>query len=249
MTDASEVKQRCVAFIESAGGELARGRARALIGAQPATVVIELLPDSGTQPAIGDLLAVLTVFDDLGCRDLPPVEIACETLARLQSRDGSWCDGADVAEDEQIFSTGMIAGYLAKTPFVRMSTLGLAADHLASLWDPARVKGSAWSAIAAYFHCFSLVRHDRADAILQWCGRELERGFRTHVYDAVQTARVFTLCKAHALPGSSLARADLVQCLVEEQHSDGSYVPRDDSSPDARVAHTLNALVALVRLA
>jgi hypothetical protein len=191
---------------------------------------------------------ILAVFDDLCCRELPPVEIACQMLARVQGRDGSWCNGASVAEDERIFSTGMIAGYLAKTPFVRKSTLDSAADHLASLWEPERVKGSAWGAIAAYFHCFSLVRHDRADAILQWCGRELERGLHTDVYDAVQTARVFTLCKAHALPGSRLARADLVERLVEEQCCDGSYVPRDDASNSARVAHTLDALVALVRL-
>jgi hypothetical protein len=240
--------QRSVAFIESAGDELACGRARALVGAQPVSEVIERLPDSGTEPTIGDLLTILTIFDDLGCREAPPVEIACETLMRVQGRDGSWCDDADAVENERIFSTGMIAGYLAKTPFVRKSALDSAADHLASLWEPDRVKGAAWRATAAYFHCFSLVRHDRADAILQWCGRELERGFCTGVYDIVQTARVFTLCKAHALPGSQLARANLIECLVEAQSCDGSYVPCDDLSRSARVAHTLDALVALVHL-
>jgi hypothetical protein len=248
VTDASGAKQRSVAFIEAAGDGFARSRARALVGDLPVAAVIERIAVSGTAPAIGELLTILAVFDDLGCRGVSPVEIACETLMRTQSRDGSWCDGADAAEDERIFSTGMIAGYLAKTPFVRKSRLDSAADHLASLWEPDRVKGDAWRVTAAYFHCFSLVQHDRADAILQWCGRELERGFRTNVYDVVQTARVFTLCKAHALPGSQLARADIVDRLVEVQSRDGSYAPRDDSSQNARVAHTLDALVALVRL-
>jgi hypothetical protein len=246
--DAAGAKQRSVAFIEAAGDELARCRARALVGDQPVTDVMERLADFGTAPGIGQLLAILSIFDDLGCRDVSPVESACESLRCIQGRDGSWCESADAAEDERIFSTGMIAGYLAKTPFVRKSLLDSAAEHLASLWEPDRVKGSAWRVTAAYFHCFSLVQHDRADAILQWCGRELERGYRTKLYDVVQTARVFTLCKAHALPGSQLARAELVERLVEEQSDDGSYVPRDDSSQHARVAHTLEALVALVRL-
>ena len=249
MTAAPDAKQRSVAYIENTGDELASARARALVGAQPVSEVIELLPDCGTEPAIGELLMILATFDDLVCREVPPVEVACQILARVQGRDGAWCDGADVTEDERIISTGMIAGYLAKTPFVRRSTLNSAADHLASLWEPERVKGTAWSATAAYFHCFSLIRHDQADAILQWCGRELERGFLTDVYDVVQTARVFTLCKAHALPGSQLARSDLVERLVEEQGCDGSYVPRDDSSKSARVEHTLDALAALVHLA
>ena len=34
----------------------------------------------------------------------------------------------------------------------------------------------------------------------------------------------------------------------KEQNGDGSYLPRDDSSQHAIVAHTLEALVALVRL-
>jgi hypothetical protein len=125
----------------------------------------------------------------------------------------------------------------------------LAADYLAARWSPDRVKGSAWGANAAYFHCFALVRHERADAILQWCGRELERGFRTGVYDAVRTARVFALCRAHALPGSRLAAAELVARILDEQMDDGGYASPGDSSRHARVSHTLDALAALERLA
>jgi len=241
--------QRAVAFVESAGDEISIDRARAAIGAHPASAVVERLGDLGADPSIERLLWTLGVLVDLRCTRAPAVERACDRLAVLQRRDGSWCDREDAAEYERIVTTGMIAGYLAKTPFVRQSTLASAADHLAALWAPDRVKGDAWAVNAAYFHCFALVRHDRADAILQWCGRELERGFLTGVYDAVQTARVFALCDAHALPGSRLAAAELLARMLGEQRDDGGYVLRGDTARSARVSHTLDALVALGQLA
>ncbi len=195
------------------------------------------------------LLRLLGIFGDLRCTNAAPVERACDSLAASQRSDGSWSDRSSAAEDERIFATGMIAGYLAKTPFVRQSTLASAADYLAGRWSPDLVKGSAWEANAAYFHCFALVRHEQADAILQWCGRELERGFRAGVYDAVRTARVFALCKAHALPGSRLAVAELVARILDEQMDDGGYALPGDSSRRARVSHTLDALAALECLA
>jgi hypothetical protein len=192
---------------------------------------------------------MLGILDDLRCLNATPVERACEHLAAAQQGDGSWSDRPSAPEDERIFATGMVAGYLAKTPFVRQSILASAADYLAERWDPDRVKGAAWGANAAYFHCFALVDHEQADAILQWCGRELERGFITGVYDAVQTARVFVLCKAHALPGSRLTAAELVARVLGEQLGDGGYAASEDCSRSARVAQTLDALVALERLA
>jgi hypothetical protein len=247
--DASAAMQRAAAFVESAGDELAIARARASIGTQPASVVVERLRDFGPEPAVSRLLRMLGIFDDLHCMNSTPVERACARLAAVQQSDGSWCDRASAPEDERIFATGMIAGYLAKTPFVRQSVLSSAAAHLAAHWEPNRVKGSAWGANAAYFHCFALVRHEQADAILQWCGRELERGFLTDVYDAVRTARVFTLCKARALPGARLTSAELVARILDEQLQDGGYAPSGDLSSRARVAHTLDALVALEQLA
>jgi hypothetical protein len=245
----SAAMQRAAAFVESAGDEVAIGRARALIGAQSASVVVALLRDPGVEASVGRLLRTLGILDDLRCTNAAPVERACDSLAASQQADGSWSDRESAADDERIFATGMIAGYLAKTPFVRQSTLASAADYLAARWSPDRVKGSVWEANVAYFHCFALVRHEQADAILQWCGRELERGFRTGVYDAVRTARVFALCKAHALPGSRLATAELVARILDEQMDDGGYALPGDSSRHTRVSHTLDALAALERLA
>jgi len=247
--EVSAAMQRAAAFVESAGDEVAIGRARALIGTQPASVVVELLRDFSSEPSVGWLLRMLGILADLRCTNAAPIERACTCLAASQQSDGSWSDRASAAEDERIFATGMIAGYLAKTPFVRQSTLASAADFLAARWNPDRVKGSAWEATAAYFHCFALVRHEQADAILQWCGRELERGFLTGVYDGVRTARVFALCKAHALPGSRLAVAELIARILDEQMDDGGYLPPADFSPCARVSHTLDALAVLENLA
>lgn len=258
MTGASDAKsrgevsaavQRAAAFVESAADELATARARALIGAQPASVVVDLLRDPGFEPSVDRWLRLLGILGDLRCANAAPVERACESLSASQQSDGSWFDRESAAEDERIYATGMIAGYLAKTSFVRQSTLDSAADYLAARWSPDRVKGSAWGANAAYFHCFALVRHEQADAILQWCGRELERGFRTGVYDAVRTARVFGLCIARALPGSRLAGSELVARILDEQLDDGGYALPGDSSRRARVAHTLDALAALEYLA
>jgi hypothetical protein len=247
--EVSAAMRRSAAFVESAGDEIAIARARALVGAQPASSVVDLLLDVGPETSVGRLLWTLGILDDLRCASATPVERACDGLAASQQSDGSWSDGASAAEDERIFATGMIAGYLAKTPFVRQSTLDAAADYLAARWSPDRVKGSAWGANAAYSHCFALVRHEQADAILQWCGRELERGFLTGVYDAVRTARVFALCKAHALPGSRLAGAELVARILDEQMDDGGYASPGDPSRRARVSHTLDALAALEHLA
>jgi len=248
-TEVPAAMQRAAAFVESAGDELAIARARALIGTQPASVVVELLRNPGLEASVVQPLRTLGILDDLRCTNAIPVERACDSLAAFQQRDGSWSDLDSAAEDERITATGMIVGYLAKTPFVRQSTLTSAADYLAARWNPDRVKGSAWEATAAYFHCFALVRHEQADAILQWCGRELERGFRTSVYDAVRTARVFALCRAHALPGSRLVAAELVARILDEQMDDGGYASPGDSSPRARVSHTLDALAALEHLA
>ena len=241
--------RRAAAFVASAGDEISIARARALVGTQPASAVVDLLRDAGHEASVGRSLRMLGILDDLRCGNATFAERACDGLAASQQSDGSWSDGARAAEDERIFATGMIAGYLAKTPFVRQSTLAAAADYLAARWTPDRVKGSAWAANAAYFHCFALVRHEQADAILQWCGRELERGYRTGVYDAIRTARVFVLCKAHALPGSRLEAAELVSRILDEQMDDGGYALRGDSSPRARVSHTLDAMTALDRLA
>ena len=247
LTEVTRARARAAEFVVSHGDELCAHRARALTQQQDAGPAIRLLPGcrDGARPRVGELLRSIAILDELHALGSAAAERCCAELARSQSEDGAWSDSAAAGEKERIFSTGMIAGHLAKTQFVRQSALDAAADYLAARWDPDRVKGAAWGATSAYLHCFALVRHRDADAILQWCGRELERGLRTGLYDAVRTARLFALCRAHGVPGAQLDRAELLDRLLEEQRADGSFQLGDDGAKRARVAHTLDALAGL----
>ena len=168
MTDPEDGRRRAVAFVVAHGDELSANRARALGGQGDAQAAIAMLPGcaEGAAPRVGELLRSIGVLDELRALDSPESERCCARLSGVQGEDGCWADGTRASEGERIFATGMLAGHLAKSPFVRQSTLEAAADYLAARWDPSLVKGSAWGATAAYLHCFALVRHDDADAIL-----------------------------------------------------------------------------------
>jgi hypothetical protein len=107
--------------------------------------------------------------------------------------------------------------------------------------------GRAWGVLVAYAHCFANTSHEEGDPILQWCGRELERGFRTRLFDAVRAARVLVLCDAGAIPGARFAAGELVAGVLAEQQADGGWLDPADPAPAARVAHSLLALSALSR--
>jgi len=231
------------AYVDARGDALARARAAALIGRAPAAdAVAQLAPERSDAAS---LRAALEVCDDLRALEDPRAEAWARELASGQARDGGFAPG--LPSDVRWFETGMIAGQLAKTRCARPASLLAAADFLARDFSPERVQGgsSSWGAIAAHAHCFANVDHDASDAILQWCGRELSRGFLTRAFDAVRTARVLVWCDAHGLPGAQLAREDLLIGLLTEQESDGGFAAWGDR--DA-VASTLDGLVALRRL-
>jgi hypothetical protein len=227
---------RAAAYVEAHGDPLARARADALVGRGSASDVVALLappPD----PAL--LREALAICDDLRALGDPRVRDWVEALARDQSDDGGFA--AALAPEARRFETGMIAGLLARTRYARPQVLPAAAEFLAAQWSPDLVQGGSWRMISAFASCFANVDHEASDAILQWCGRELGRAFVTRAFDAVRTARVLVSCDAHGLPGSQLAREDLVIALVTEQRADGSFADG--------VAATLDGLVALRRLA
>jgi hypothetical protein len=93
------------------------------------------------------------------------------------------------------------------------------------------------------------VPHEAGDAVLQWTGREFERGLRTGRFDAVQTGRVLLYADSPALPGGRVDAAEVVDRILTEQAGDGGWLRPEDPAPEARVAHTLDALAALVRFA
>jgi hypothetical protein len=235
--------ERAAAFVGAHGAASDRARAEALLGSAPVEPVLAEFAGETAQQTLSDLERLLAVCDDLRALHAPPVERACAQLGAAQGADGAWSDDAvDVVR-----ATGMLGGYLAKTRFARVETLQAAGDFLAARWAPDLVKGFRWGNITAYAHLFANFDHERSDEILQWCGRELERGYRTRAFDAVRTARVLVTCDAHALPGAQLRAQDLVGALRAEQGADGSWQPSSGATLPARVEHTLDGLVALVR--
>jgi hypothetical protein len=237
--------ERAAAYVQAQGDALARLRAAVLVGnARGSEAAARLAPDPGDAAS---LRAALEVCDDLRALGDARVREWCEALARLQHADGGFAPGLPL--DARLYETGMIAGHLAKTRYARPDAIAAAADFLARHWTPDRVQGGSWRAIAAHAHCFANVDHDDADAVLQWCGRELGRAFAARAFDAVRTARVLVYCDAHGIPGALFTASDLAVALVTEQAGDGSYPEwHGDGARDA-VASTLDGLVALRRLA
>jgi hypothetical protein len=191
-------------------------------------------------------LRVLGAAADLQALHLSFVERVCAFLETVQADDGSWGSN-DEAEESRIVRTGMIAGHLGKTRFARAATLTGAGDFIADRFTPDLVQNFNWAAIAAYANYFANVPHDESDAVLQWIGRELERGFRSGRFDGVQTARVLLYAEAPSLPGGRVDASEAVERLLGEQQGDGGWLRFDDPAPAARLDHTLDALTALAR--
>jgi hypothetical protein len=249
-------RARAARFIAEWGDEAAARRASVLIGAEPfasARSAIESWAErAGVFPApdAADPVAALPVLDalaDLRALDSGLAIRLAGALAGAQAEDGSF-GGADSDEEERVFTTGRLAARLAGLRSVRRSLLDRAADYLAGRFSPERVGGFAWRALAAYTPLFTNVEHERSDDVLQWCGRELERGFRARRFDAVQTARVWVDCEAATLPGARVDAGEIVLALLAEQAADGSWPLASARDPGGRVAHALDGLTALVRL-
>ena len=253
-------RARAVAFIEACGDRFSIARARALAAGRTPEELC--LPDGATQRPDGSigaeagsalefepelLLRVLAAAADLRGLHLRVVERACSYLEAVQADDGSW-GAVDEPEERKIVRTGMFAGHLGKTRFARAAMLTSAGDYIADRFTPDLVQNFNWPAIAAYANYFANVPHDESDAVLQWIGRELERGFRSGRFDGVQTARVLLYAEAPSLPGGRVNATEAVERLLAEQQGDGGWLRFDDPAPSARVEHTLDALTALVRL-
>lgn len=186
----------------------------------------------------------LTLLDALGLLDHEVAERAVSWLLARQQPDGGW-DEPGAGEERRIALTGEVAGLLAKTPFARASALARAEGFLAGHWSIERVQGPCYAPILAYVHALAHVPSELADEVLQWCGRELERGFRTHSFAPVAVARVFLRARARALPGASIDASEVVATLLAAQEADGGW-PAEPETP--RGVATLEAVEALLRL-
>jgi len=256
--DAESARRRAAGFVAAHGRPLDRWRAVGLLGDTAPSGPIgtpgvsqrddgACSVDAGV-PGIDGTLQILAALDDVRALGDEAARGACDYLSAQQCEDGSWRREPGEAEADTLHVTGMLAGYLAKSRWSRPRVLRAAGDYLAARWSPDRVQGFAWPAIAAYAHFFANTPHDLSDAALQWCGRELERGFRTGHFDAARTARVLVLCDAGALPGARIEPHELIAQLVEGVGEDGGWGPAGQGASRARIEGSLDALAALTRL-
>jgi len=273
---AADALEHALGFVDAHGGELARMRARVVLRAVPVEqltgeIASRQLPDgSFTGPlaevslaseldlcdppvpeALRATLGALAVLAEARALHTGCVEAAVGWASRMQRADGSW-GGEAATSDAGIFATGMLGGYLGRTRVARPEPLARAGAFLAGLWSPERVEGGAWSVLTAFAHFFSNVpqnaAHDLADELLQWCGRELERGFRSHRFEALAVMRTLLDIDAAAMPGATLDTQEVLERLLAEQASDGGFAELVPDGPVGRVGPTIDATRAILAL-
>lgn len=266
MIDASPVARaeveaalrRAHAFVSAHGDDLERVRVEIALGLcawGDAVVVIEpRVVEAGDPRRAAALLLALAELRLLRSAVAQPFVSICESLQRM---DGSWSvtDSASIdllpaftaGESDPVVLTATIAACLAHSGAARRGTVDAAGHWVASRWSADLAQAADAHGLAALFHFFAAVDHDLSDEALQWCGRELERGFRTQTIDAVDVARVFTRCEATALPGARMSRFEIVRALLATQRADGGWSRAPAQPSDA--ATTAHASIALMPLA
>lgn len=249
-TEWAEAGERAHRYVLERGDPLEVIRARCLIGELPPSAATDALVSTGalevaTPAGLRPALAVLDQVDQL---DAPASEPAVRALAGSLAEEGAWGDPGMPLED-RIVLTADLAGFLVKTLRLRPRVRNSVDGFLCRTWNPDRVKTGALEPIAAYAHFFSMNESELSDPILQWCGRELERGFRTRRFDAGATARVLLQCRGVALPGATLSGNELGEALVQEQTEDGGFALSARALAGEPVEAALDGLAALVRLA
>ncbi len=198
-------------------------------------------------PLLGTLEG-LSLLADFHAFDGECVERAVAYLSRVQERDGSWSPDAGADPEQRLWCTGLLAGSLGRSAVVRARVLDAAAAFVAERWSPERVETGQWPALACFAHCFSNLPHEQSDAALQWCGRALERAYRSGRIDALAAARLLLCCGAAGLPAFGIGAGELVDALAGEQAGDGSFATPVSGDLYTRLAPTLDAMQALVTL-
>lgn len=257
---------RACRFVEANGTPLARARLSFLLAAAPPGAVEASLapwrcPDGGYHPlegpaceggaaTLGGTLGALEVFDEAGVRSGPQIEAAVAWLARAQAADGAWrvapAEACAPADADPVYLTGMLAGHLAKLRCGSPRTLARAEEFLAARFTPALVETGDWRALAAYAHVCTNGAFALADEALQWCGRALEKGFRSGRLDASDVARTLLLCDVSSLPGGRVDAGEVALALLGAQDGDGGFGGGRQETHD-RVERTLLVVRALAR--
>ena len=180
------------------------------------------------------------------------VESAVRFVESCQADDGAYrVPGAEAAgsREDDVFWTGTTAGILGRTPVSKPAGLEAAGAFLATRFSPDAVEHDGYASLLAYAHFYTNVPDEEADESLQWCGRALEKGFRSRTLDAVSTIRVLLTCDAQALPGATFDAVELLERLMEEQAGDGGFAELSLGGPETRTTQTFDAMLGIVRLA
>ena len=251
--DGALARARC--FVAERGDALARTQLGAALGDAPRDLLLGALRAGeredgsievrGRTGLAGALLA-LACLDEAQALDAPEAVRVVAWLEAAQQQDGSWTSDPESPAASRVVLTGLVAGLLAKAACARPKPLRLAARFLAAQWGPERVQSGDFGAIAGFACFFANAGFELADGGLQWCGRELERAFRTGRLDALHTARVLLLCDAYSLPGARLETEDVILSLLAGQAADGGWLP-ETAAEELRVTATIEAAVALQR--
>jgi len=204
------------------------------------------------QTKIIGTLEGLILAGDAKTLHAPWIEGAAEFLESAQDADGAYriptIGGPAETDKADVFWTGMIGGVLGRTVVSRPGLLDGAGEFIADRFEPEAVEQNGYSLLLAYSHFFTNVAHDLSDEALQWCGRALEKGFRSRQVDAVATIRVLLTCDAQAMPGATFDVGELLSQMLEEQAGDGGFAELCLDGPAARTTQTFDAMLGIVRL-
>jgi hypothetical protein len=250
---------RARAFVGRHGEDLARLRARALMGeAKPADVeqLLEGRQDAsgavasfagGERAGLGSTTEALEWLADLRLLGLPCAERAAGYIASFQLADGSFGEPPEAALETRLQQSGRLAPVLARMRCVPLARLAAVGEFLAGQFSVERVQAGGFEDLAPFLPFFALHPHDLSDEALQWCGRELERSFRLGRLSPLEAGRLLVRSAARALPATRLDGREIVPALLATQRADGSF-GRGDSEARSRVGDTLEAILVLLRL-
>lgn len=268
---AAAALERGYVFVEKFGDPEVRGRALCLLEAGSPEIPAALVdlrqcadgsftPSTAPRPmlweaefqrwqpesALQGCVDALAVYSEIGQLVRPSVERAVGFVSDIQREDGSW--GAALDFESRLAGTGLIGGLLARTRYVRPEVLARASSFLGGHWDPERIEGGSHASLAGHASFFTNVKHEDSDAALQWCGRELEKGFRSHRLDACGLLGILLCCDVAMLPGATLAPDELLEALLVEQARDGGWGALEPAGELARLEPTLDAIAGALRL-
>lgn len=204
----------------------------------------------GADPRLRGTLEALALLADSRQTDAHCAEAAVRFVEAAQQPDGSFGSRAASATDDSsaVVVTGISAGSLGRSRYARPEGLVDAGIWLGERFTPERVAQGHVAERAAFAMYYSNVPDEGADGALQWCGREIEREFRAHGFEALSVMQLLLACQVGALPGASFAPEELLERLLAEQAADGGFEALSADGPAARVTSTIDAMRAVIGL-